>query len=112
MVYYTAMSGCPDALDETLTPFDRIVVKECDKQVKDSPAVLAAITELELELNLELRSRPSTPTNIPLEYQSRTPSTLESRTSAQSHAGRSRSSISSFQSGVAQLDSSVFYTHE
>jgi hypothetical protein len=113
-----------DTLDDDLTPFDRIV-KESDERVEDSSAVLAAVTELELELDLELRRCPSsTTTNIPLEYQLRSPSRLEyqhplapnsrtsTQTSAQSHAGRS--AISSFQSGVpaAQLDTPVFYTHK
>jgi hypothetical protein len=88
------MSGCADALDDALTPFDRIV-KENDERVEDSPAVLAAVMELELELNLELRRRPSTPTNIPLEYQLRSPSRPEYQ-----------------HPPAAQLDTSVFYSHK
>ena len=103
------MSGCEDTLD-ALPLFDHIV-KESDEWVEDSPAVLAAVTELDLERG----RRPSTPINIPLEcppeYQhSPAPN---SRTSTQSPAGRLRSPISSFQSGVlvAQLDK-PFYIHK
>src|SRR5437667_3265484 len=89
-----------------------VIVKESDEWVEDSPAVLAAVTELDLERG----RRPSTPINIPLEcppeYQhSPTPN---SRTSTQSPAGRLRSPISSLQSGVpvAQLDNPFFYIHK